>query len=177
MLPTLDERNRMHDQETENKLLVLQGLIRAADAFEDKAAAIEETLGMDLVFSLLAIGHSENDMARSLGLDADEFNYLVKQSSSHRDRYLKAKAFLLSDKSVDVMTAFNTASMLEDEEKRALDYHSKNLDRALKMGDDTSQMSGMIINNILTIRDKNDIPALPEEIKDIVDAEFTESEI
>ena len=153
------------------KFLLAKGLVSSVENARDKSIVIENTVGIEFLFTLLANGVSEQDIAVRLGMGKEEFKFVVTASPSLRKRYMQARAFHLADNSVKVLwdSGLANADELEKGQKNAVDFHSKNIDRIFGQDDAEKQSSGIVVNNTIVVRDKNEIPALPPELEGVFD--------
>lgn len=156
------------------KFLLAKGLISKIENLRDKSIAIENTIGTEYLFTLLANGVKERDICDELNVSEDEFRMIITSSPSLRKRYMDAKAFRLGDLSVRTLvdSGFATATSFSKYEKNAVDFHTANIDRATKITGEGSQTTGVVVNNTVVVRGKNEIPPLPSELEDVIDADF-----
>ena len=151
-------------------LTIVRGMIRAASCFSDKAIIIENEVGMDMVYTMIALGYPEEQLAESFCLNEKEFKLLVSQSPRHRVNYLNAKLYKAGENSAERLVELSLLDTIEDGEKRAADIHHKTLATVLKGSSDIDVgNTGIVINNIIRVRDKDDIPGLPDELKEVID--------
>lgn len=157
------------------KFLLAKGLVSTVENTRDKSIVIENTVGIEFLFTLLANGVSEQDIAEHIGVGKEEFKFIVTASPSLRKRYMQAKAFHLADNSVRVLwdSGIINAGELEKGQKNAADFHTKNIDRIFDQDDVEKQSAGVIVNNTIVVRDRNELPALPPELEGVFDADFT----
>lgn len=157
------------------KFLLARGVVNAVENLRDKSIAIENTIGTEYLFTLLANGVKERDICDELDVSEDEFRMIVTSSPSLRRRYMEAKAFRLGDLSARTLidSGFATATSFSKYEKNAVDFHSTNIDRAVKITDESSQSTGVVVNNTVVVRGNNEVPPLPPELENVIDADFT----
>lgn len=156
------------------KFMLAKGLITSVENTRDKSVVIENTVGIEFLFTLLANGIPEKDISDRLKLTREEFRMIVTASPALRKRFMQAKAFALADKSEKILGEhFGNALELSKEEKSAADFHSKNIDRILAQDDMEKQNSGVVVNNMIVVRNKNEMPALPPELEGVFDANLT----
>ena len=160
---------------TQAKFLLAKGLVSGVENARDKSVVIENTVGIEFLFTLLANGVPEKEISERLGMGTEEFKFIVTASPSLRKRYIQAKAFQLADNSFRVLWDSGLANTdeLEKSQKNAADFHSKNIDRIFNQDEAEKQSSGIVVNNTIVVRDKNEIPALPPELEGVFDADFT----
>lgn len=157
------------------KFLLAKGVLNGVENIRDKSIAIENTIGIEYLFTLLANGVKETAICDELDVSEDEFRMIVTSSPALRRRYMEAKAFRLGDLSSRTLidSGFATATSFSKYEKNALDFHTANIDRAVKITDTGSQNTGVVVNNTVVVRGENEVPPLPPELENIIDADFT----
>lgn len=155
------------------KFTLAKGLLKTVGDRKDKAVVIENTVGYEYIFTLISTGVAIADIASSLGLTLEEFGFISSSSPQLRKRFLAAKSYKLATKSMEVLEQpeIAEATSLTKEQKSALDYHSANIDRILRQTDSSEQSNNIIIQNTVVVRDKKDVPELPEELKEVIDVE------
>lgn len=155
------------------KFLLARGVVNAVENLRDKSIAIENTIGTEYLFTLLANGVKERDICDELDVSEDEFRMIVTSSPTLRKRYMEAKAFRLGDLSARTLidSGFATATSFSKYEKNAVDFHSVNIDRAMKIGDEGNLSTGVVVNNTVVVRGNNEVPPLPPELEDIIDVD------
>ena len=157
----------------EARFALARRIVVDAQNVRDKSSAIENTVGIEYIFTMLANGHESRTIARRLGISSEEFHMLITSSPLLRKRYLEAKAFRVAKKSVDVMEEFAEATELTKDQAAAMTFHGKNLDRLLNTRDEQQHVQGIVVNNTITVGNPQEVPKLPEELGDIFDAEFS----
>lgn len=157
------------------RFLLAKGLVSSVENSRDKSVVIENTVGIEFLFTLLANGVSDQDIADRLGVGREEFKFIVTCSPSLRKRYMQAKAFRLADNSSDILwdSGLANATELDKNQKSAVDFHSKNIDRVFNQEEAEKQNSGVVVNNTIVVRDKSEVPPLPVELEGVFDAHFT----
>lgn len=154
------------------KFVLAKGLVASVENTRDKSVVIENTVGIEFLFTLLANGVPEDHISSYLGLAKEEFRMVVTASPALRKRFIQAKAFMLADTSTKTLEKnFEDVTSLSKEEKAAVDYHSKNVDRILAQDDMEKQNSGIVVNNTIVVRDRNEVPALPPELEGVFDVD------
>lgn len=162
-------------QDKETKFIVAKAMIRACDNIKDKAIVIENNLGLDFCFSLIANGVTDEELAQQLDMKTGEVSLILKQTPILRKKYMEAKSFALADSSAQTLEKFTDKLYLSKEEKLAVDMHGKNLDRTLNHNSDERVNNGVVINNVLAVRNDKDVPEVPKELQEVIDVEFTEN--
>lgn len=157
----------------EARFALARRIVVDAQNVRDKASVIENTVGIEYIFTMLANGYETRTIARRLGIGSEEFHMLITSSPLLRKRFLEAKAFRVAKKSTDVMEKYADAEELSKEEAAAMTFHGKNLDRFLHTKDEEKQTQGIVVNNTITVGNPQEVPKLPEELGDIFDAEFS----
>lgn len=157
------------------KFLLAKGVVNSVENLRDKSIAIENTIGTEYLFTLLANGVKERDICDELSVSEDEFRMIVTSSPTLRRRYMEAKAFRLGDLSARTLidSGFATATSFNKYEKNAIDFHSANIDRAVRITDEGGQNTGVVVNNTVVVRGNNEVPPLPPELENVIDADFT----
>lgn len=155
------------------KFLLARGVVGAVENLRDKSIAIENTIGTEYLFTLLANGVKERDICDELAVSEDEFRMIVTSSPALRKRYMEAKAFRLGDLSARTLidSGFATATSFSKYEKNAVDFHSANIDRAVRITDEGGQSTGVVVNNTVVVRGENEIPPLPPELENVIDVD------
>lgn len=158
-----------------SKLLLARGIMKEVENVKDVAIAIENTIGIEHLLTLIANGVRTDNICSRLGVDQDTFDIVMKSSPDLRKRYIQAKCFRLADLSAETLmeTGFATSTSFSKNEKNAVDYHTANLDRIVKMDTDTKLGTGVVVNNTIVVRSKDEIPSLPEGLEDVFNADFT----
>lgn len=158
-----------------SKLLLARGIMKEVESARDVAIAIENTIGIEHLLTLIASGARVDDICAKLGVDQSTFDLIMKSSPDLRKRYIQAKCFRLADLSAETLmdTGFATATSFSKNEKNAVDYHTANLDRVVKMDTNNNIGTGVVVNNTIVVRSKDEIPSLPEGLEDAFDADFT----
>lgn len=157
------------------KFLVAKGLISSISDARDKSIAIENSIGLETLFSFIAQGMSDEEIQKLIGVKEYEYKFIMMGSPLLRKRYMEAKAFALADVSQKTLISSGLAhseSMSKDQ-KNATDFHTRNIDRVLKTEDGVEGNTGVIINNTVVVRSKDEIPQIPKELEGIIDADFT----
>ncbi len=150
-------------------LTIVRGMVRAASSSADKFIIVENEIGMDTIYTLISLGYYEKNIAESLGMTRKEFEFMVKQTPTHREKYLSAKLYPAGEDAVDQLANYAQNSTMEVEEKMAADVHHKTLAAVFKTSEDKSlAATGAVINNIVYVRNENDIPEMPEDLKEII---------
>lgn len=166
----------MEPQETLEKnevsFFLAKAVINTSKSLDEKTIGIENAVGLDFIYSLIASGCSEEILAEKLGLPTREFRLILRQNQILRNKYIEAKTFRAADSSFDIIDEFSQVRSLDKEEKNALDFHGSNVDRAIKNKPEQEHTTGVVINNVLNVAGNNDIPSLPSELSDIFDGEF-----
>ncbi len=157
------------------KFLLARGVMSDAENARDISVVIENTIGIEYILTLIASGVQVKEIYSSLGIDSRSFDLVMKSSPDLRKRYIQAKCFRLADLSAQTLmdTGFATATSFTKNEKNAVDYHGANLDRMTKMETEKNTTSGVVVNNTIVVRGKDEVPSLPEELEDVFDADFT----
>lgn len=155
------------------RFMLAKGLVTGVENVRDKSVVIENTVGIEFLFTLIANGVPENSISKQLGLSNEEFRMVVTASPSLRKRFMQAKAFVLADKSERFLETLGDVGSFTKEEKAAVDYHSKNLDRLLAQDGMENQNAGVVVNNTIVVRNKEEIPVLPLELEGVFDVDST----
>lgn len=157
------------------KFLVAKKLVSGVQSARDKSVVIENTIGLETLFSLIARGMSDREVREEIGLTEGEYLFVVKGSPMLRKRYMEAKSFMLADISQNVLLTsglVHSDSMSKDQ-KAAAEFHNRNIDRLLKIGEWGEQNTGIIVNNTVVVRGKGEIPEIPKELEEVIDVDFT----
>lgn len=158
------------------KFVVAENVIRRCRTFGDKALAVANSVGFDFCFALIANGVTDEQLAVRLGLLKNEMKMILTSNPMLRKKYMDAKSFNLADASVEMLEQYSMTSSMCTEEKYAMDMHSKNLDRVMKTEVEENKRSGVVINNILSVRTENDIPEPPSEFGEFIDMALIDEE-
>lgn len=157
----------------EARFTLARKIVDDSMSLRDKASVIENTVGIEYVFVLLANGVDDRTIARRLGISSEEFHLFVTASPSLRKRYLEAKAFRVAKKSMVVMDDLAGMSEISREQAAAVKMHAGNIDRLLHTKDEEQHTQGIVVNNTLTISSGREVPKLPIDLEEVFDADFT----
>lgn len=160
----------------EARFALARRIVVDAQNIRDKASVIENTVGIEFIFTMLANGYEPRTIARRLGISSEEFHMLMTCSPQLRKRFLEAKAFRVANKSVAVMERYAGAEELSKNEAAAMQFHGRNVDRLLHTKGEEKQTQGIVVNNTITVGGAKEAPPLPVELGEIFDADFTVKE-
>lgn len=163
---------------SEAKFKLTNILLRDVEDVRDKSIVIENGIGLEYIFTLIANGVNVHTICARLGVTEQEFSAITKSSPLLRKRYMQAKAFLLADRSMDTLLAeeFGECVSMDREMKNAADFHNQNIDRVIKSTGEELNKGSTIIHNTVVVRGHDEVPSLPDELEDVLNAEFCEVE-
>lgn len=155
------------------KFTLAKGILLSVENIRDKAIVIQNTVGLEFVFTLIANGLSEQQIASDLGLMPNELKIICCSNPTLRKRYIEAHAFRFADTSIRTLdkSGLAAAEALDKYEKNATDFHSNNIDRVMKANVSDGAQAGVVINNTVVVRDKSEVPDVPADIKNVLDME------
>lgn len=154
---------------------LLGGVLAETAALEDKGLLIERDIGLEKIYALLSNGMKMTDLAKSLSLTRGQLKFILTRTSEHRKRYFEATVFRRGIKSGNTLDQkFSDVVELDKEQNNAAKYHASNVDTAMKslQQQKFEAGTGVTVQNTIVVRAKDDIPALPDGLEDIIEGEF-----
>lgn len=152
----------------------VKGVLCTAMTLKDKALILEKEIGLEPFYAMLSMGQSLESLAESVGFTPFELEYMLKRTPNHRRQFMNAKTNQLAEQSTDTLEHFETALMLDTEQAAAAKHHATMLEKSLKVLNNpaaTQGSGGVVVNNTVVIRDKDDVPPLPDGLDQIIDVE------
>ena len=156
-------------------LRLLSGELAHTDALEDKGLLIERDIGLERIYTLLGNGTNLTPIAQSIGLETKDLKYILTRTNEHRKRYFEAMQFKRGIRSGNKLDKdFHDLDELDKEQNNAVKFHLANIDAASKalQHQKTETGTGVTVQNTIVVKAKDDIPALPEGLEDIIEGEF-----
>lgn len=145
-------------------LFRIQGLVKRATQIVDKALIIEREVGMENIYTLLALGKPLEEIGEALGLSPMETELTLCRTTEHRSRFILAKMFPVARNSVEQMG--RVGDTMTSEQRNAMQYHSSIVDMFMRYTAKSQDAStGVTVNNTIVVNDKHDIPELPIELE------------
>lgn len=160
---------------TELKLYEVSGIIANAQNTLEKALLIEKEIGNDSLYAMISMGTPLSRIAQGLGLSTFELEFILKRTAKNRREYLNARAFALAEASAPMLQRLSTSTKLKKSEATAAKHHAgmmANATRILNMGVEDKSGSNITVNNTVVVRNRNEIPELPDGLNEIIEGEF-----
>lgn len=154
-------------------LIRLSGLINKTESLRDKALLLEKEIGLEPFYAMIAIGKPLEQLADSVGVTKKELEYMLQRTSIHRTQYMNATAMALGNKSAKALNHFSSMSYMDKGESMASKHHFNIFSQAIKVANNNtgSNSSQVVINNNVIVRGDNEIPELPNELKDVIEVD------
>lgn len=152
------------------------GVIAGARTTVDKALLIEKEIGMDSLYALISMGKKEERIAGDLGLSIFEFNMILRRTPAHRKQLMNARACALGDASMDALDVYSRMVGMDMEESAGARHHLAVFNSALKAANSVADDKGtgnVVVNNTVVVRQREDVPELPDGLDDILEGEYS----
>jgi len=166
----------MNDIVADFKLSRVKGVLASASALKDKGLLLEKEIGLEPIYAMLSMGQKIASLASSIGMSIFELEFILQRTPQHRKQYMNAIANKLAKDSAVKLERFSEMVEMETEEVAAAKHHSAALDRSLKILNTPDAVQGsdnIVVNNTVVVRDRNDVPALPDGLEDIIEGEYS----
>lgn len=161
---------------TELELINVRGVLAKATRLEDKALLLEREVSLDTVYSMLSMGQSLVSIASSFDLTPDDAKFILTRTVEHRRQYMAAIQFKRAMQSDQTMEHFKSSVELDKEQTNAAKYHLSVMDAASKSLNATKgeKSANITVENKIIVKGRDDIPALPDELKNIMEGDYTD---
>lgn len=162
----------------EFKLNRVKGILGTALSLKDKGLMLEKEIGLEPIYAMLAMGKNLAPIAASLGMSIFELEYVLQRTSSHRKQYMNAISNKLALQSSVALDRYKNIVWMDKEHAAAARHHASMLHRSLNLLNAPSGSEGsgkVIVNNTVVVRDKNDVPPLPDGLEDIIEGEYVDA--
>lgn len=169
----------MDNAVSELKAYRVSGILATAIGLEDKALQLEKELGTDPIYTMIAMGETIVQIASSLGLSTFEMNYILKRTPDHRKNYANAVAFNMAENSSKKLEHFSKLTGWGKEDNFAAKHHASMVDTSLKilnMHTSDKGSGNIVVNNTVVVRSKDDVPSLPDELKEVIEGDYVDVE-
>lgn len=154
-------------------LMKTRSILGRIQRLEDKAMLLEKEIGLDSIYGALSMGQSLTNLASSIGFSKNDLEYVLTRTPDHQKRYLQSTMFLRAKKSGEVLDSpvFSKMAELDKEENNAAKHHASMIDASLKSLylDKQEIGSQILVQNTIVVRDKEDIPVLPEGLGELIE--------
>lgn len=160
----------------EVKLNNIRGVLAKANRLEDKALLLEREVSLESIYAMLSMGEPLANIANSFDLSLDDAKFILTRTTEHRKQYIAAIQFRRAIQSDRTMSKFKSEESLDKEQNNAAKYHLSVMDAASKALNATKGEKGanITVENKIIVRSKDDVPDLPDELKNIMEGEFTD---
>lgn len=168
-----------NDALTELSIGRVKGVLSTAMSLKDMALMLEKEIGLEPFYSMLSMGQSISTLAASIDVSPFQLEYMLTRTSSHRKEYMNAIANKLGKQSGATLERFKHALMLDQEQSAAARHHSAMLDKSLKVLNTSTTddgAGGVVVNNTIVVRNRDEIPPLPDGLENVIEGEYAESE-
>ena len=159
-------------------LMTTKGILGRIQRIEDKAMILEKELGLDSLYSALSMGQKLEPLADSLDLSEKDLEFVLTRTPELQKRYLQALMFCRAKRSGKVLDHVSVAGVatFDKYETNALKHHAAMVDASLKSLylDKQDTGSQVLVQNNIIVRDKDDIPSLPEGLGELIEQEQKE---
>lgn len=156
-------------QELENYRI--SGLLKTITDSESKALILEKDVGLDRFYTLMTMGQSVEQMADSIGVSENMMTFFLTRTESHRKNFFNAKMYKAAVNSVDKINDYkDDVNLNEAKHHRDIVGMAANI---LNKSEEGAERAIVVHNNI-TVGTNKDVPALPDELEDILEGDFEE---
>ena len=170
-MPDMEPINQM-------ELYRVSGVIASARSTTDKALLIEKEIGTEPLYAMIAMGLPESRIATDLGLSKFELSMILRRTPAHRKQYINAKAVSLAEDSMEALQFYSKMVGMDIEESSGARHHLSVFNTAMKAVNSVADDKGtgnVVVNNTVVVRQKEDVPELPDGLDDIIEGEYSVS--
>lgn len=157
----------------------VKGVLANALSLKDMALLLEKEVSLEPIYTLLAMGQSLSNLAASIDVTPFQLEYMLTRTPKHRREYINAVSNKLAKESSATLNEFKNSLYLDKEQAAAAKHHASMLEKSLKVLNAPSNEDGtgnVVVNNTIVVRDRSEIPPLPDELENVIEGDYAEFE-
>lgn len=150
------------------------GVLATVDNVMSKALLLEKEVGLESFYTLISMGKSLASLADSVGLTLFEMEYILKRTADNRHSYMLAELTFTTEGSMQVLKKIKRDTFICTDANNAAKHHREMVGMTIKHNNpEKDDNSGkVVVHNNITISSDRDIPAVPDDLKDILEGDF-----
>lgn len=163
----------------ELKLNRVKGVLATALSLKDMGLLLEKEVGLEPIYAMLSMGQKLSQLAASVGMTSFQLEYILNRTPTHQKQYMNALSNRLAHHSTKTLEHYKNTVWMDKEHAAAARHHANMLHKSLNTLNAPSSSEGsgrVVVNNTVVVRDKSDVPPLPDGLEDVIEGEYADVE-